>query len=155
MARFIIRTMIPDDLSEILEISTQCGLSYWSRNDYLDEAQRSDSIMLSAGTEGSGIAGFLVSRFVPGTSMDERMDAEVYNIGVRPELQKSGCGTLLFDCFLNKCRAASIETVWLDVRSSNEDAIAFYRKFGFTEFSLRKAFYGDPVEDGIVMNRIL
>lgn len=144
--------MVPDDLIEILQISDQCRLSHWSHQDYLDEARRSDSIMLSAESGNSSIAGFLVSRFVPSTISDEGFDAEVYNIGVRPELQKSGCGTLLFERFLEKCRAASIETVWLDVRSLNENAIAFYKGFGFSVFCVRRGFYGDPPEDGIVMS---
>lgn len=143
--------MLPDDLTEVLQITDQCGLSHWSRQDYLAEAGRSDSIMLSAECTEFEVAGFLVSRIVPGANSDSRFDAEIYNIGVRPELQKSGCGTLLFECFLNKCRSKAVESVWLDVRSSNANAIVFYKRFGFTEFSLRKDFYRNPSEDGIIM----
>ena len=143
--------MMPDDLSDILQIAVDCGLSHWSRKDYLDEAERSDSIMLCAECKDFEVAGFLVSRTVPSSVSDHRLDAELYNIGVWPKLQKSGCGTLLFETFLDKCRAAAVENVWLDVRSSNDNAIEFYKRFGFRQFTLRKGFYGDPPEDGIVM----
>lgn len=143
--------MMPDDLTDILQIALDCGLSHWSRKDYLDEAERNDSIMICAECEDSEVAGFLVSRKVPGSKPDGRLDAELYNIGVWPKLQNTGCGTLLLQYFLGKCRAAAVDNVWLDVRNSNNNAIDFYKRFGFHEFTRRKGFYGDPPEDGIVM----
>lgn len=151
MEKFKIRTMLPDDLTDVLQITDQCGLSHWSHRDYLDEAGRSDSIMLCAECPAFEVAGFLVSRIVPSSNSESRFDAEIYNIGVRPELQKSGCGTLLIECFLEKCSMASVQNIWLDVRSSNENAIGFYKRFSFSEFSVRKDFYSNPPENGIIM----
>ena len=143
--------MSPDDLTDILLIADECGLSHWSRKDYLDEAMRIDSIMLCAECYEYEVAGFLVSRTILNSGGQNRIDADLYNIGVRPELQKSGCGTLLLRKFLEKCRKRSVENVWLDVRTSNDNAIRFYKQFGFNEFTLRKSFYTDPSEDGIIM----
>lgn len=147
--------MMPDDLTDILQIAHVCGLSPWSRKDYLDEAERDDSIMLCAECKDFKVAGFLVSRTVPGSKSDYRPDAELYNIGVWPILQKSGCGALLLESFFEKCNTAAVENVWLDVRISNDNAIGFYKRFGFQEFTLRNGFYGDPPEDGIVMKLLL
>ena len=40
---------------------------------------------------------------------------------------------------------------FLEVRKSNQAAIALYSRLGFQEVGVRKNFYEDPVEDGIVM----
>lgn len=39
----------------------------------------------------------------------------------------------------------------LEVRESNLRARKLYRSFGFEEIDVRKKFYEEPVEDGIVM----
>ncbi len=147
--------MSPDDLTDILQIAGECGLSHWSRQDYLDEAMRSDSIMLCAESQDQEVAAFLVSRTVAGSRSENGLDAELYNIGVRPEFQKNGCGSLILGKFLEKCVKLNVENIWLDVRSSNDNAIRFYKKFRFTEFTIRKAFYNDPHEDGIIMKLAL
>ncbi|MBC7898463.1 MAG: GNAT family N-acetyltransferase [Saprospiraceae bacterium] len=155
MQNFRIRIMLPDDLTDILQISDECGLSHWSRQDYLDEATRTDSIMLCAECDEFEVAAFLVSRTVLSAGAKNCLDAELYNIGVRPELQNQGCGTMLIAKFLENCGELSVENIWLDVRSSNSNAINFYKCFGFREFALRKNFYSDPAEDGIIMKVVL
>jgi len=41
--------------------------------------------------------------------------------------------------------------VFLDVRESNESAIAFYEKWGFCKKGRRAGYYHDPEEAAIVM----
>ena len=41
----------------------------------------------------------------------------------------------------------------LDVRISNEPAIAFYKKHGFIEDGIRKGFYEQPKEDALLMSK--
>ena len=43
----------------------------------------------------------------------------------------------------------------LEVRESNEKAIALYEKFDFDEISRRKDYYRDPKEDAVVMKKYL
>ncbi len=95
--------------------------------------------------------GFLVGRRVMSALSATHFDAEIYNIGIRKSHQRSGCGTILLEEFINRCVSEMVETVWLDVRISNEGAISFYKRFGFSEFTLRTRFYTYPLEDGIVM----
>lgn len=148
---FIIRSIRPADIGDVIRIAEECNLSPWSSNDYLEEAKRSDSILLRLESESGDTVGFLVGRRVLSASSDTHFDAEIYNIGVRKSFQRFGCGTILLDEFIKRCVAEMVETVWLDVRISNNTAISFYNRFGFSEFTLRTRFYNDPVEDGIVM----
>lgn len=43
----------------------------------------------------------------------------------------------------------------LDVRESNREARAFYTDMGFQEDGIRRRFYENPQEDGILMSREL
>ncbi len=57
----------------------------------------------------------------------------------------------LLSGFLEKCRDESVEAVWLDVRENNDVARAFYERAGFEAFEVRRNFYTDPPDSGIVM----
>lgn len=45
--------------------------------------------------------------------------------------------------------------VWLEVRASNADAIAFYQHAGFAIAGRRTSYYSQPTEDAIVMRKSL
>lgn len=86
------------------------------------------------------------------TSIDT---ADVVNIGVLPEYRRQGIGEQLFQkleeiAILSKCN-----TIMLEVRESNTAAIHLYQKFGFQEIAVRKNYYSNPIEHGIVMQKQL
>ena len=43
-----------------------------------------------------------------------------------------------------------VENFILEVRISNEPAIALYKKYGFVEIDIRKNYYEQPVEDAYI-----
>ncbi|MGN1119506.1 MAG: GNAT family N-acetyltransferase, partial [Oscillospiraceae bacterium] len=43
----------------------------------------------------------------------------------------------------------------LEVRESNEKAISLYKKLGFENAGMRKNFYSKPVENGIIMIKVM
>ena len=151
MKKFRMAPIRSDNITDILEIAIECGLSSWSESDYMDEAGRDDSIMLRLETETCETIGFLIGRRVISSTVENRYDAEIYNIGVKESFQKNGCGTMLLAKFLEESRRTSVRDVWLDVRRSNENAIRFYEKNGFKIYTIRKNFYSAPGEDGMVM----
>lgn len=146
----IIRSFQEEDCEPVVRLASDLGLSPWTLNDYLDELKRPDSEMIVA--QGSSqLAGFIVGRRVPGTATGEGVDAEIYNIGVVSESQRSGVGTGLILGFIERCRLAAVRNIWLEVRAANTAAIEFYRNFGFIEYGARPNFYQNPLDDGIVM----
>ena len=140
------------DIAALIAIAEKRKLSHWSRRNYLDELARPDSIILAARLPEAGVVGFIVGRVYHGSADDPLMEAEIYNIGVFEECQGLGLGKRLFDGFLERCHNANVEKIWLEVRASNEMAIAFYDRNGFVKHSVRKSFYSHPLEDGIVMS---
>ncbi len=145
-----LRKFIPDDISSVLAIADECGLSRWSRDDYNSELTRTDSFILSAETDDEIVIGFIVSRFVPGSGASV-LEAEIYNIGVTPRFHGRGVGSALIETLIKKCVKDGVTAIWLDVRAKNARAIDFYERHGFSAVMTRKNFYTDPADDGIVM----
>ena len=50
---------------------------------------------------------------------------------------------------------AGTEKLFLEVREGNQAGIQLYESAGFRTFSRRKAYYRDPVEDALLMERIM
>lgn len=145
-----IRPFRADDRHWAFDLAAGLGLSPWTEDDYLLEIGHEDSLMLIAEI-GTQRLGFIIGRCVPRSVAGGGLDAEIYNIGVEPELQRSGIGSRLIEHFLNGCRVKGVKEVWLEVRAQNAAARAFYTGFGFTEFSLRPGFYSAPADDAVVM----
>lgn len=55
---------------------------------------------------------------------------------------------------LEFCRGKAVE-IYLEVRESNQSAIALYRKFSFQRFGIRKDYYSNPDEDAIIYRKDL
>jgi [ribosomal protein S18]-alanine N-acetyltransferase len=73
-------------------------------------------------------------------------EAHLLNICVAPEWQGKGYGSQLLEHFMDLARERSASQMLLEVRPSNAAALALYRKRGFNEVGLRKAYY--PSEKG-------
>jgi ribosomal-protein-alanine acetyltransferase len=80
---------------------------------------------------------------------------ELENIVVGEKFQRSKVGTRLLLEFIRLAQAQSGRAIFLEVRSSNLSACALYRKLGFVETGLRKAYYTKPSEDAILYRRSL
>ena len=137
--------MSPDDVTEILNIQTECGLSPWSREGYLAEIKNMDSACLII-KNNLEIAGFLVAGL-----LRSDLSGELYNIGVRHKYRRYGLGTGLLQCLIRKASEIGITRIFLEVRKSNQGAIHFYEKHRFEAVGTRRSFYADPAEDGISM----
>src|SRR5689334_16849276 len=146
MQAFSVEEIIASDIGELLEIADECGLSPWSRQSFTDELARDDSILLLSRIESGKVIGFIVGRIITTNA-----EAEIYNIAVMPEFRRRGLGKLLLDEFLKRCIRGGVDKIWLEVRSLNTSAIAFYEHYGFQSRATRKDFYSNPVDDALVM----
>ncbi len=76
--------------------------------------------------------------------------ARVLMLAVEDVYRGRGIGTALMDEFTRRCVARGISSVELEVRVSNEGAIRFYKRLGYTIRYLLPRFYTDK-EDGYKM----
>ncbi len=96
------------------------------------------------GVETSDVIGFIGVWYMA----DE---AHIVNIGVAGEYRGRGFGELLLIGAVEHAQNQGVRMVTLEVRESNFIARNLYRKYGFAERGLRKAYYSDNREDAVIM----
>lgn len=80
------------------------------------------------------------------------LDVEVIQITIDPDYRRGGIGMALLSAFINNAKA---EQCRLELRSDNDPALNLYRKLGFKEDGIRKAYYFDKNDkkvDAILMS---
>ena len=78
-------------------------------------------------------------------------ELEVYNIAVSNPFRKRGLGKRLLAHALEEARRLGIERALLEVRPSNDAALALYASTGFAICGNRKKYYKDSGEDALVL----
>jgi len=78
-------------------------------------------------------------------------EAHITNIAVREKHRRQGMGELLLISLIDLAIELGAKLVTLEVRASNIDAQSLYAKYGFVEVGLRRGYYSDNREDGVLM----
>lgn len=80
-------------------------------------------------------------------------EAHIFNLCVLDTLRGNGLGEIMLHHLLECALAGKVNTVFLEVRPSNQIAINLYEKVGFIEVGFRKNYYpdGDGREDALIM----
>lgn len=115
--------------------------SIWSEESLLQST--SGGIALVAELDGSFV-GILVGR----VAADE---FEIQNLAVGKALRRRGIATQLVNKAVATARSAGAKQVYIEVRASNQAAIALYTRVGFRECGRRAAYYRDPIEDAVLL----
>jgi ribosomal-protein-alanine N-acetyltransferase len=68
-------------------------------------------------------------------------EAHILNLCVEPAWRSHGYGEQLLDEILFRARTSSVREIFLEVRPSNENALALYKKKGFYQVANRPAYY--------------
>jgi ribosomal-protein-alanine N-acetyltransferase len=79
-------------------------------------------------------------------------EAEVHTLGVHPDRQGAGVGRQLLAGLLGRADELRA-TVFLEVRTDNEPALALYRSVGFEQVGLRRNYYRPSGADAYTMRR--
>lgn len=136
------------------DISQVAGLEAGIQPHPWTEGNFRDSLAAGYGCWVAREDGALVAFAVVMPAVDE---IHLLVIGVAPERQRSGLGAAMLEFVQAAARAAGMVRMLLEVRPSNGNALAFYRRHGFAEIGRRRAYYpaGEGREDAIVMARAL
>ena len=150
-----VRPLTSSHIADVIRLGSDANLNPWTAQNYLDELQTPNSVMLVLeGPDGRPI-GFIVGRVVASSIDDASTDAEIYNIAVSDPYIGKGFGQLLFDTFMENCSVHAVKRVWLEVRESNREAIDFYTRNGFESAQTRNNFYQNPREHAVLMCLLL
>ncbi len=77
------------------------------------------------------------------------------NIAVAPERRRQGMADRLLAAIEAMGRTRELSFITLEVRASNQAAIALYEKHGFARVGRRTNYYEKPREDAILMTLVL
>jgi ribosomal-protein-alanine N-acetyltransferase len=130
-----IRKFRREDIHQILEIEEEAfPKTAYPKETFLYYARRvPDNFMILE--TGGDIAGYIIFD----------LDGHIHSTAVKPEHRRKGFGKLLF---LHALESAK-KRVWLEVRSKNRGAIAFYNSMGMKIKAKVTNYYGD--DDALIM----
>ena len=78
-------------------------------------------------------------------------ECHLTSIAVREEYHVQGVGEMLLISVIDKATELNAKMVTLEVRASNLGAQSLYRKYNFVQVGLRRGYYTDNREDGVLM----
>lgn len=125
------------DLDEVLRIEYRVYSHPWSRVNFADSMSSGYSCWVCR------LGGELIGYFVLMMAIDE---VHLLNISVAEKRQGMGFGARLLRRAMTEARKAGGRTLLLEVRPSNEKALALYRHYGFRQIGVRRGYY--PSEEG-------
>ena len=130
-------------MREIAHIDKLSFSESWSEESYLEMNKNKSYLFLQEEIDGK-LAGFILL-------MDVVDAAEIIRVAVLPEYREMGIGTKLIEKAVEEIMKKGMEDIFLEVRESNSNAIKLYNKCGFEECGVRKNYYSNPKENGIIM----
>jgi ribosomal-protein-alanine N-acetyltransferase len=147
--RLRIEQMRVSDLLQVAEIERKCFLNPWGLNAFVAEFLNGHSHRLVARWSGAErVVAFAICWFAAG-------EVHINNLAVHPEYRRRGVAERLLEAILEQAERAGAGLALLEVRPSNEAALALYRKFGFRRLGRRRGYYADNGEDAWVLGRRL
>ncbi len=135
--------MRKEDLEQVSTMEAACFSMPWSKKSFEENLNRSDAVYVVA-RDGDKVLGYCGAYVILN-------EADINQVAVEPLHRKKGVGGKMLAALLEKLRKAGADAVTLEVRKSNEAAIALYESMGFVTEGIRKNFYEKPVEDALIM----
>lgn len=142
-----IRRMTVNDLQEVARIEKDTFSLPWSQQGFEDSMMQENTcyLVVCKGKKVVGYCGFL-------QVLDE---ADITNVAVDVTCRKCGIGEAMLLALLKTGEDRGVRAFTLEVRESNQAAIALYQKIGFETCGVRKNFYEHPKENAVIMWKYL
>ena len=125
------------------KLETACFPDPWSQKS-LRDTLREERSFFAVAELGGKIAGYINTTYI----LDEM---ELNRICTLPEYRRNGAGKALLRAAFDFATSHGVRAFFLEVRASNTPAQALYKAAGFREAGLRKNYYQNPAEDGLIM----
>ncbi|MGC2166711.1 MAG: ribosomal protein S18-alanine N-acetyltransferase [Gallionella sp.] len=136
--------MTPSDVDAVVKIEQAVQAHPWTRGNFTDALSHGNECWVDD-ADGEIVCYAILMRV-----LDE---AELLNIGVAANRQRSGLGRGLLNEIVRASRDHAIHRIFLEVRPSNLAAVALYRDSGFVTIGMRQNYYQNAsgMEDALVM----
>lgn len=142
---FTILPMQKAHIAQVAEIEAASFSDPWPRSVLESELLNPLSLWLCA-VCGEEVLGYVGSQSVLG-------EADMMNIAVKESARRQGIARALVTALICGLKEKNVASLTLEVRASNEAAIALYGAFGFSQVGRRKNYYFHPTEDALILKK--
>jgi [ribosomal protein S18]-alanine N-acetyltransferase len=143
-----VRAATEDDLAAIHAIECASFGDPWALEGFRDLLDHPRAKVEVAVDADAAVLGYAIAWYVADES-------EIANIAVAPSARRRGVGALLLDRILRAAAEFGAQSVFLEVRESNEEARKLYEARQFEIAGKRTKYYRKPDEDALIMRRKL
>jgi ribosomal-protein-alanine N-acetyltransferase len=140
--------MASADVPVVARLEKQSFTTPWNAKTFRTLLGRTGAELWVAEHEEEGVIGYYVLWCI-------QDQGELANIAVRESFRGRHLGGLLLDHALEVAEQRGVESVYLEVRVSNDQAAAMYASRGFEQVGVRRNYYDSPREDARVLMRRL
>ena len=96
--------------------------------------------------DGETVVGYVGSQTVLG-------EADIMNVAVSPAFRRRGIAAELLERLKNDLKSEGVYSLTLEVRASNDAAIALYGLLGYVQVGRRPGYYHNPKEDALILRK--
>ena len=132
-------------IAQIANLEKLCFSDPWSEKSISSELVNPLSLWIVA-MHGDQVTGYVGSQSVMGWS-------DMMNLAVHPDYRRMGIAEKLIEHLIAGLKDKDVTCLTLEVRASNEPAIALYTKLGFAEVGRRPGYYHNPKEDALILRK--
>ncbi len=137
--------MTATTVPEVARLEAMCFQDPWSETSVASELKNPLSLWLVA-REGEQVLGYIGSQSVEGES-------DMMNVAVHPDARRRGIAQMLIEALVDALAQKGNHCLTLEVRASNDPAIALYEKLDFHQVGRRRNYYRNPKEDALILRK--
>jgi len=149
---FSIRQFQPDDIKDVVSINQRCLPENYPDQFFMGLYYHAPKAFFVAEYEGE-IVGYIMCRIERGISGFGKRPVKkghIVSVAVLHTLRKKGIGTALISSGMEGMVEYGASEFFLEVRKTNEEAIAVYEKLGYSVRRVLRGYYRDG-EDAYLM----
>ena len=133
------------NVPQIAELEKVCFSDPWSEKSISSELTNPLSCWIVA-LDGENLVGYVGSQSVLGW-------ADMMNLAVAINYRRRGVAEQLVCTLIDNLKLRDVTCLTLEVRVSNQAAIALYNKLGFVQVGKRPNYYHNPKEDALILRK--
>ena len=129
----------------VATLEAECFSMPWSARSIAGELTNPLSLWIVA-MDGQKVVGYVGSQSVMG-------EADMMNLAVTSRYRRQGIGRELVQELVAQLNACDVRSLTLEVRATNQPAIALYEGMDFIQVGRRPNYYTNPKEDALILRK--
>ena len=152
MPEWHLEAITPQDIDKILIIDRTAFKRPWHRKSFINELECDSAYSYAVRTQLADKRMEIIAYVIFRVALTEM---NILRIAVTPDFKSKGVATWLLEQCFKIARQKKVNSAFIEVRPTNNAAIALYRKTGFQLVGTRPKYYPETGEDAMVMAKQL